>query len=321
MTETSLILMSKASQMLVEATTIQKAKEFMDLALTAKDWAKRKDLGEEAILHCQRYALLAERRLGELLKATERHPPGPDKTDRSTRMTDPPPTLPELGITKNESSRAQRLADVPKEKFDEILSGEMTVSDAVREMKKEKVMSELEDISKKEIKRIEGVYDVIVIDPPWPMEKIERDVRPNQVGFDYPTMSISEIWHIKIPHARDCHIWIWTTHKYLPELFEIIHFRRWKYVCTFVWHKPGGFQPVGLPQYNAEFVIYCRLGHPVFIDTKAFPVCFNGKRGAHSEKPEEFYETIRRTTAGRRLDMFGRRKIEGFDSWGNQANG
>jgi hypothetical protein len=30
-------------------------------------------------------------------------------------------------------------------------------------------------------------YNVLVIDPPWPMKKIERKVRPDQTGFDYPT--------------------------------------------------------------------------------------------------------------------------------------
>ena len=35
--------------------------------------------------------------------------------------------------------------------------------------------------------------ETIVLDPPWPMAKIERDVRPNQVAFDYPTMSEDEL--------------------------------------------------------------------------------------------------------------------------------
>jgi MT-A70. len=41
---------------------------------------------------------------------------------------------------------------------------------------------------------------VIVIDPPWPMKKIERDVAPNQVEFDYPTMSEEELFDLKF-HA------------------------------------------------------------------------------------------------------------------------
>lgn len=39
----------------------------------------------------------------------------------------------------------------------------------------------------------EGKYRTIVIDPPWPVDKILRDERPNQGEFGYPTMTIEEI--------------------------------------------------------------------------------------------------------------------------------
>jgi N6-adenosine-specific RNA methylase IME4 len=188
-----------------------------------------------------------------------------------------------------------------------------------REIKRKEIIERLENIDTKEAKDIQGVYDVIVIDPPWPMEKIERDERPNQSEFDYPTMTESELEELIIPTAEDCHVFFWTTHKFFPMAFRLIDKWRLKYVCLFTWHKPGGFQPFGLPQYNSEFAIYCRKGTPRFVDTKGFFTCFNAPRGHHSEKPGEFYDTIRRVTAGRRLDLFSRRKIEGFDAWGKEA--
>jgi N6-adenosine-specific RNA methylase IME4 len=197
-------------------------------------------------------------------------------------------------------------------------SGELAASGAIQEMRRRDVIKDLESIELREAKAIEGVYDVLVIDPPWPMQKIERDVAPNQVSFDYPTMTEEELCNLNIPTADNCHVWLWTTHKFLPMAFRLLESWGLKYVCTFVWHKPGGFQPFGLPQYNCEFALYARKGTPEFIDQKQFFTCFEATRGKHSEKPEEFYQVVKRVTGGRRLDMFGRRQIDGFDSWGNE---
>ena len=132
-TNTSLALMSRASQMLAEATTIQKAKELKDLALTAQDWARRKGMGEEAIQHCRSYALMAERRMGEMLAATPRakNRPGPGRGKAGDRalpaLRESPPTLADIGVSKKESSQAQKLAALPEPEFQEVLAGTRTV--------------------------------------------------------------------------------------------------------------------------------------------------------------------------------------------------
>ena len=215
--------------------------------------------------------------------------------------------------------KAAALLEKAPERAREIIEGGKKMADVIREEKRAEVVAKLESVEAKKAKALAGHYDVIVIDPPWPMEKIERDVRPNQSEFDYPTMTEADLVAMKMPSADACHLWLWTTHRFLPMALRLLDAWKFKYVCTFVWHKPGGFQPIGLPQYNCEFAVYARRGTPQFIDTKAFPVCFDALRGKHSEKPEAFYDVVRRVTAGRRIDIFNRREIDGFDVWGKES--
>lgn len=222
-------------------------------------------------------------------------------------------------IPKKDVDQLIMIKQEAPEYVEPIIQGKMITTKAKQEINRKQVIEKLNSIEEKQAKKLEGVFDVIVIDPPWEMKKIERDVAPNQVEFEYPTMTIEELETLEIPYADDCHVWLWTTHKYLPIAFKLLQAWDLKYVCTFVWHKPGGFQPFGLPQYNCEFALYARHGSPKFIDFKDFKLCFEAPRGKHSEKPEYFYNLVRRVTAGRRLDMFNRRHIEGFETWGNEA--
>ena len=146
------------------------------------------------------------------------------------------------------------VASVRPDLVDPIIAGTVTVHEARAQIN---AVARVE-ISHRKAQAPAGEYPVIVIDPPWPMVKIEREVRPNQVGMDYPTMSEDELAALKIPAAENAHIWLWTTQRFLPMALRLIEGLGFKYCCTFVWHKPGGFQPIGLPQFNAEFAVYCQ---------------------------------------------------------------
>jgi len=128
----SLAIFSRGSQLLAEANTIQKAKDLKDLALTAADWARRKGMGEEAVQYARSYALDAERKMGQMLieapkaKGAKGNPGGRGAPIvRSQGVTTQPPTLHALGLTKRDSSQAQKLARLPEEKFQAVKAGTM----------------------------------------------------------------------------------------------------------------------------------------------------------------------------------------------------
>ena len=223
-------------------------------------------------------------------------------------------------------SAASDLATLPKQQQTEIVArGEKEILEAAKQIRAERAevrKAELAIVKERAPSLPTDTYDVIVIDPPWDMQKIERDVRPNQVAFDYPTMSEEELAEFDVPSisADDCHLFCWTTHKFLPSALRLVEAWGFRYVMTMVWHKPGGFQPIGLPQYNCEFALYARKGSPRFVDTKSFFACFEAPRREHSRKPDEFYDVIRRVTDGRRIDVFSRENRDGFEQFGNEAD-
>jgi len=182
---TSLALMSEASRMLVEASTIQQAKELKDLALTAADWARRKGMGDEAIQYARSYALRAERKMGEMLQATDRATgtAGRGRPSLGGSVVLPPkediqPTLAELGVTKRESSEAQFLASMPEEEFEEVAVGKKTIGKVKFERRMEaKKAQEGEPegasiiVQQNAIEFLNGVYadsaDLLLTDPPY----------------------------------------------------------------------------------------------------------------------------------------------------------
>lgn len=164
----------------------------------------------------------------------------------------------------------------------------------------------------------EGKYRCLVIDPPWPVEKIAFERRPvEQQDMDYATMSLEEIADLPVPGKLDedgTHVYLWVTHKFIPEGLRL--FEKWgiRYECILTWHKPTAMPLWWM--FNTEHVLFGKFGSLPPLE-KGVPVGFHAPQQRHSHKPEEFYGLVRRVSPEPRLTMFDEPR-EGFTNWGVQ---
>lgn len=174
-----------------------------------------------------------------------------------------------------------------------------------------------------------GKYATVVIDPPWPIGGFTmrgEKGRNSQGGkynpkLSYPSLSIDEIRSLPISSVVDSPgvLLMWSVNRFLPISFSILEGWGVKYSFTMAWVKSAGTQMPNTPCFNTEWILVGMKGNPKFLETKRFPTGNFWERKAHSEKPEGFYDLLRRVTPAPRLDIFGRRRIAGFDSWGDEA--
>lgn len=170
----------------------------------------------------------------------------------------------------------------------------------------------------------EGRYRCLVIDPPWSMQKIEREVRPNQgEGLDYPTLSLEEIdvqfgqFVEQLADPVGCHVYLWATHKYLPFALDMFERHDVKYQCLMTWVKNVGMTPYSW-MYDTEHVLFGRVGN-LQLSQLGLRLSFSAPVTKHSEKPDIFYERARQASPEPRLNLYARKPRKGFESWGNEA--
>lgn len=164
-------------------------------------------------------------------------------------------------------------------------------------------------------------YRVIYADPPWPMKKIMRKVRPNQgLALDYPTMTLPEIIELPVSNLavdNSC-LFLWTTHIFLPHAFDVLRAWGFKYQRTITWDKQNGMCLFGF-HHRTEFLLFGYKGKiEAFPSRIAFPTMIQAKSSRHSEKPQIFRDYI--TPFGEpRIELFARTKTDGWDVWGDEV--
>lgn len=164
-----------------------------------------------------------------------------------------------------------------------------------------------------------GKYQTILADPPWP----ERGGGKIKRGADrhYKLMSLDEIYWLKVEQlaAYNAHLYLWVTNNYLQAGLASMNAWGFRYITNIVWCKPS----FGIGQYfrgQHEILLFGVRGKlPSQAVPKNIPTILHAPKGEHSAKPEQIYSYIERTSPAPRIELFARKKREGWDVWGNEV--
>jgi N6-adenosine-specific RNA methylase IME4 len=141
----------------------------------------------------------------------------------------------------------------------------------------------------------------------------------------YPAMTLDEIKALPVGEMAErggCHLYLWTTNKYLRTAFDVLDAWGFRYGQTLVWAKtPMGINLGGAFAPTCEYVLTARRGSLKNL-SRVDSVWFNWPRqgrGYHSQKPDAFMDLAEAISPAPRLEMFARRQRLGWDTWGNEA--
>lgn len=207
-------------------------------------------------------------------------------------------------------------------------TGEVSINQVYQDIKKEEKKEErdkkIEDVKAKieseNLVTPNKKYHVIGIDPPWAYEEkggfssADYDSESNRGAVDYPTMTVEQIKKIELPAADDCVLFLWTTHAFLKDSFDLVEEWGFKYKATLVWDKVK----MGLGRtvrMQVEFCLIAVKGNPIINGSSERDIITEPRR-EHSRKPEAFYEMAERMCIGNKLDYFSRQNRENWDHYG-----
>lgn len=171
-------------------------------------------------------------------------------------------------------------------------------------------------------------YGVIYADPPWNYRVYSKKETGGSAESHYPTMKLEDIKALPVADLadKDCALFLWVTLPCLLEGLEVLKAWGFTYKTTaFVWIKQNRkadtlFLGMGFwTRSNAEICLLGTKGRPKRMDATIRQVVVSHVE-EHSKKPQEVRDRIIRLLGDvPRIELFARRKTEGFDVWGNEV--
>lgn len=178
--------------------------------------------------------------------------------------------------------------------------------------------------------RLEGLYRVIYADPPWAYNNrgdinVGKSSAYKRAEAHYPTMTIEDICRLPVAeHALPRSVlFLWVTAPVLlenPGPRDVIEAWGYTYKTGMVWDKVLGNYGHYVHGTHEHLLICTRGSCLPDRPTPAPKSVYTERRSdEHSEKPEGIRKLIMQLYDGPYLELFGRKRVDGWDVFGNDA--
>lgn len=173
-------------------------------------------------------------------------------------------------------------------------------------------------------------YQIIYADPPWDYRGQLQHAGPGSADTGgairhYPTVTLSDLKELPISEIADddCLLFLWATNPHLDQAIELG--KSWGFswaTVAFVWDKVRvnpGFYTLS----QCELCLVFKRGKiPRPRGARNVRQLVSAKRGPHSVKPAEVRERIQKMFPQQhKIELFARRKTEGWTAWGLGVHG
>jgi len=172
-------------------------------------------------------------------------------------------------------------------------------------------------------------YQIIYADPPYKFKTFKDDTASRWVGDKYPLMPFEDLCRLPIRDISNeqSALFLWVTMPFLPKGIELINAWGFTYkTVAFTWVKTnsnsmGLFWGMGYyTRSNAELCLLGIRGNPLERKSHSVHSVIMSPIQEHSQKPSITRERIVELFGDlSRIELFARRKVDGWDCWGNEV--